>query len=127
MQCCCLYMHLLSFGPFQPNLSKKDRFQSYKIVEFCIKLHLGRRVSGEVVFIDNCPSYWVLLSLHHGNSSRDCPLSTCIPSVYSASALLQTRHGNTLCFASVVGQLRVKKEARRELGGIVVGKAEETH
>ena len=47
MQSCCLYMHLLLVDPFQPNLSKEDRSQRYKIVKFCIKLHLGGRVGGE--------------------------------------------------------------------------------
>lgn len=79
------------------------------------------------LFIHNSPSYRLLFSLRHGNSSSDWPLSTCTLSVYPTRALLQTRHGNMLYFAQTVGQPRVKKETRRELGGIIIGRAEETH
>lgn len=127
MQSCHLYLHLLLVDPFQPNLSKEGRLQRCEFVKFCVQLHLGGRVCGEGVFMHNCPSYRVLFSFRHGNSSSGWPLSTCILSVYSTCALLQTRHGNTLCFAQTVGQPRVKEETRREFGGIVIGKAEETH
>lgn len=104
MQSCCLYLHLLLVDPFQPNLSKEGRLPRSEFVKFCVQLHLGGRVCGEGVFIHNCPSYRVLFSFHHGNSS----------SVYH------------LFIQQTVGQPRVKEETGRELGGIVIGKAEET-
>lgn len=125
MQSCWLYMHLFLVDPLQLNLSKEDRFQRYEIIRFSVKLHLSGRVGCERVFIHNWLSCRVLLSLHHGNSSSDWSLSHLYTICLFTICIAPNQTWKYTLFCPAVGQPKVK-ETRRELGGIVIGKAEKT-
>lgn len=78
---CCI--HLLLVDPFQPILSEEDIFQRYKIVRFCLELHLSENVHGEEGVFILCPRLECSYSVHgsvqaisgtFGNTSSDLAL-----------------------------------------------------
>lgn len=58
--------------PFQPILSEEDIFQRYKIVRFCIKLHLSENVHDEEGSVHTLSKAGVFILSVHGSVQAIC-------------------------------------------------------